>query len=210
MYRIYYTVFVIKMKYPDALEKLFSLLHKLPGVGRRTAERYGFDLLLHWSSKEIHELERALDELKTIELCTTCGCLSDAGRCFFCMAEHRKKELLCIVASCKEVFTIERTREFFGVYHVLSGLLSPIDGRGVEKLGLERLYERLKQGVIKEVILALDSSLEGDATSLYLKEELSSFSVKVSRLAFGIPVGSSLEYVDGGTLARALSARGPV
>src|SRR5262249_28650463 len=108
----------------------------------------------------------------------------------------------------KEVFTLENTREYAGLYHVLSGLLSPLDGRGEEKLNFAKLAQRLASGQICEIILALDSSLEGDATCLFLKEKLSKYPVKVSRLAFGIPVGSSLEYVDGGTLARALVARG--
>ncbi len=195
------------MQYPASLVRLFSLLHKLPGVGRRSAQRYAFDFLLHWEQSEIKELQQALEDLTHIDMCAICGCLCEFEKCLFCSNEKRKNEQLCVVASAKEVFTIEQTREFFGMYHVLSGLLSPIDGQGVEQLGLEKLFSRLEQGTIKEVILALDSSLEGDATSLFLKEELSRFPITVSRLAFGIPVGSSLEYVDGGTLARAFSAR---
>jgi recombination protein RecR len=198
------------MQYPKSLEKLFSIFHKLPGVGRRTAQRYAFDLLLHWNESDIEELRHVLQDLKKIEMCETCGCLSDLNACFFCTNKQRRADVLCIVASPKEVFTIESTKEFLGTYHVLSGLLSPLDGRGVEKLGLDKLFTRLQSGVVKEVILALDSSLEGDATSLFLKEKLECFPVHVTRLAFGIPVGSSIEYVDGGTLARALVARGPV
>ncbi|MBS0655450.1 MAG: recombination protein RecR [Verrucomicrobia bacterium] len=198
------------MQYPKSLERLFSIFHRLPGVGRRTAQRYAFDLLMHWDAKEIEELTAALQELKNIGICETCGCLSETGHCLFCTDAERRSDVLCIVASPKEVFTLENTREFYGTYHVLSGLLSPLDGRGVEKLGLDRLFARLEKGTIKEVILALDSSLEGDTTSLFLKEQLHQFPVTVSRLAFGIPVGSALEYVDGGSLARALAARGPV
>lgn len=195
------------MQYPKSLEKLFSVFHKLPGVGRRTAQRYAFDLLLYWKEHDIEELRQALQELKNIELCDVCGCLAESNQCHFCASQERQTDILCVIASPKEVFTIENTKEFSGIYHVLSGLLSPLDGRGVEKLGLEKLFARLQTGTIKEVILALDSSLEGDATSLFLKEQLESYPVTVSRLAFGIPVGSSLEYVDGGTLARALASR---
>jgi recombination protein RecR len=194
------------MQYPKSIERLCSLLHKLPGVGRRTSERYAFDLLLHWSEKERLDLQRALTELSGVGFCQTCGSISE-GACSFCQNPARRQDQLCIVASPKEVFTLEQTREYSGLYHVLKGLLSPLDGRGEEALGLESLFARIKTQDVKEIILALDSSLEGDATCLFLKEELKVFPVSVSRLAFGIPVGSSLEYVDGGTLARALSAR---
>ena len=180
------------MHYPKNLEKLFSLLNKMPGVGRRTAQRYAFDLLLHWSENERQQLQEALVALKQIQLCSVCGSLQEM-HCHFCDNPQRKSDVLCIVGSPKEVFTIEQTGEFFGKYHVLNGLLSPLDGRSEETLGLERLIARIKANAIKEVILALDSSLEGDATALFLKEELKGFNVNVSRLAFGIPVGSSLE-----------------
>jgi recombination protein RecR len=195
------------MQYPQNLERLFSFLRRLPGVGRRTAERYGFDLLLHWSKEEINGLSAALESLETIACCEVCGCLKDHAHCLFCFSPRRTKELLCIVASPREVFTIEQTGEFRGVYHVISGLLSPLDGRGAQEIGLEKLIARLQEGEIKEVIVALDSSLEGDTTALFLKDELSRFPITVSRPAFGIPVGSALEYVDGGTLARAFVAR---
>lgn len=196
------------MQYPRRLEKIFSLLQRLPGVGRRTAQRYAFDLLLNWPEKSLHELKLALDDMKELMLCQTCGCLADEEVCLFCENLARRQDQLCIVGSAKEVFTLESTREFTGLYHVLAGLLSPLDGRGEEKLDLPKILRRLASGQILEIILALDSSLEGDATCLFLKEKLASYPVKVSRLAFGIPVGSSLEYVDGGTLARALVARG--
>jgi recombination protein RecR len=114
---------------------------------------------------------------------------------------------LCVIASLRDAFTIEETREFFGGYHVLGGLLSPLDGKGPELLGIEKLRARIKTDGIEELVIALDSTLEGDATALYLKNALSNLPIKISRLAFGIPLGSSLDYVDGGTLARAFSAR---
>lgn len=195
------------MQYPKRLEKIFSLLQKLPGVGRRTAQRYAFDLLLHWSERSRHELKLALDELQDVKLCETCGCLVDEHACLYCSNPMRRNDQLCIVSSPKEVYTIEGTREFTGLYHVLPTLLSPLDGRGEEKLQFAKIGSRISSGAIREIILALDSSLEGDATCLFLKDRLASFPVSVSRLAFGIPVGSSIEYVDGGTLARALASR---
>jgi len=195
------------MHYPKNIERLVRLLQKLPGVGRRTAERYGFDLMLHWTNESRLELGALIETLDQIRFCPTCKCLSEES-CPFCDNPHRRQDVLCIVGSVREVFTIEQTREFTGLYHVLDALLSPLDGRSEEQLGLERLLLRLQSSSITEIILALDASIEGDATSLYLKEVLQQFPVRISRLAFGIPVGSTLEYVDGGTLARALASRG--
>ncbi len=196
------------MQYPQRLEKLFSLLQKLPGVGRRSSQRFGFDMLLHWQERELYELAHALQEVKKVTLCSECGSLADDATCLFCQNPVRKRDILCVVGSPREVYTLESTREFSGLYHVLPTLLSPLDGRGEEKLNLPKLISRIQKGQIRELILALDSSLEGDATCLFIKEKLQSLPIKISRLAFGIPVGSSLEFVDGGTLARALSARG--
>jgi len=197
------------MRYPAAIEKLMNLLSKLPGVGRRTAERYAFDLLLTWEEGELKKLSELVSRVKQeVQSCPCCGALTDEAACLFCSNESRRQDVLCVVSTPREIFSIENTREYRGLYHVLGGLLSPLDGRGAEALQLHRLTTRLQEGAIKEVILALDSTLEGDTTSLFLKEELEAFYVKVSRLAFGIPVGSSLEYVDGGTLARAFSGRG--
>ncbi len=196
------------MQYPQRLEKLFSLLQKLPGVGRRSAERYGFDMLLHWPEHYLHELAHALGEVKKVLLCSECGCLADDTLCLFCKNPTRRQDVLCVVGSPKEVYTLESTREFTGLYHVLPTLLSPLDGRGEEKLNIPKLLNRIQKHNVRELILGLDSSLEGDATCLYLKERLATLPLKMSRLAFGIPVGSSLEFVDGGTLARALVARG--
>ena len=196
------------MRYPLAIEKLMRLLNKLPGVGRRTAERYAFDFLLGWKDEELCDLQSLLQELKTtITQCSLCGALTDSGSSPFCTDQSRRQDLLCIVGSAREVYALESTREFRGLYHVLGGLLSPLDGRGEEVLELGKITSRIESSEIKEVILALDSTLEGDTTSLFLKQHLEPFTVKVSRLAFGIPVGSSLEYVDGGTLARSFLGR---
>lgn len=196
------------MQYPQRLEKLFSLLQKLPGVGRRTSQRYAFDMLLHWQDKTLHELAQALSDIKNVLLCSECGCLADEAVCHFCQNPARRHDALCVVGSPKEVYTLESTREFSGIYHVLPTLLSPLDGRGEDKLNLAHLVSRIQKNEVKELILAIDSSLEGDATCLFIKEKLSSLPIKISRLAFGIPLGSALEFVDGGTLARALAARG--
>lgn len=196
------------MKYPYALERLIRSLAKLPGVGRRTAERYAFDLLLHWKEHEIGELGLSLTDLKnSISDCEICHCIAEKGHCLICNDTTRKRHVLCVVSTPREVFTIENTKEFHGLYHVLGGLLSPLDGLGEDELGFSELKNRIRLGGIQEVIIALDSTLEGDTTALYLKEELAPLGTKIYRLAFGIPVGSSLEYVDGGSLARALSGK---
>lgn len=196
------------MKYPNAIEKLVKSVQKLPGVGRRTAERYAFDFLLEWENEELSEFAAYLTEVQSaVRKCTLCGALTDATDCHFCADQTRRRDLLCVVSAPREVFSIESTREFRGLYHVLGGLLSPLDGRGDEILELHKLTSRLQSQEIKEVVLALDSTLEGDTTSLYLKQQLEAYPVTVSRLAFGLPVGSSLEYVDGGTLARAFLGR---
>ncbi|HXF29187.1 MAG TPA: recombination mediator RecR [Chlamydiales bacterium] len=196
------------MKYPRVLEQLIRLMQKLPGVGRKTAERYAFDLVLSWQPDELSQLSHLLIQAKAeIRRCNVCGALTDEVDCLFCSDTTRTKDVLCIVSSPREIFHMEATREFRGLYHVLGGLLSPLDGRGEEVLELPRLTARLENQNIKEIVLALDSTLEGDTTALYLKRALESYPVQVSRLAFGIPVGSSLEYVDGGTLARAFMGR---
>jgi recombination protein RecR len=196
------------MKYPLPIEKLMRALQRLPGVGRRTAERYAFDLALDWEKEELDLLQGALSDAKEhLTTCPICGALKDGQECFFCQDTRRRKDLLAIVATAREVFALEATGEYRGQYHVLGSLLSPLDGRGDERLRMAPLFSRLQKGEIKEVVFALDSTLEGDATALFLKEQLEPFSLSISRLAFGIPVGSSLEYVDGGTLARAFLGR---
>ena len=192
------------MKYPSYLNRLIDSLRTLPGVGGRTAERFAFQMLT-WSDAKLQELSGVIGGLaEAIAHCPTCGCLMEE-RCDYCDGEKRESNILCIVGSPKDVFAIEETGEYRGFYHVLDGLLSPLEGRGAEVLRLDRLAPRLDQ--MKEAIIALDSTVDGDATALYLKRELEHHQVHVSRLAFGLPMGSPLDYVDGGTLARAFSGR---
>jgi recombination protein RecR len=198
------------MKLPQSLENVIHLLQKIPGVGRRTAERYAFDLALTWTNSDHEQLKSALTALKqSLSTCPECGALIEKHICQFCSDLTRSKSHLVIVASAKEIFSLEKTNEYRGLYHVLGATLSPLDGRGEERLHVNLLQQRIRNLGVKEVILALDSTLEGDATALFLKEKLGSEPVKISRLAFGIPVGSSLDYVDGGTLARSFAGRLP-
>jgi recombination protein RecR len=196
------------MRYPNHLIKLIETLKRLPGVGNKSAERFAFHLL-GWKSDHLKEMADTILAIpEKLRYCSECGCLRGEESCFFC-GEHRiSKKSLCVIASARDAFSIEETQAYKGLYHVLGVLLSPLDGIGPEKLNLNKLKNRIELHGIEEVILALDSTVEGDATSLYIKQELGENRLQISRLAFGVPVGSSLDYVDGGTLAKALSARG--
>jgi recombination protein RecR len=195
------------MRYPDHLSKLIQILKQLPGVGNKSAERFAFHLL-NWSAAHLQEFGNIVQKIPcNIKECPLCGSLMGEEGCLFCNQPSRDKNLLCVIASPREVFAIEETREFRGLYHVLGGVLSPFDARGPEHLTLDKLKQRLDLGEIKEIVLAFDSTLEGDATALFLKQELLPYSLYISRIAFGIPIGSSLDYVDGGTLARAFLGR---
>jgi recombination protein RecR len=195
------------MKYPKHLIKVIEVLKRLPGVGSKSAERYAFQLL-EWKPEYLAEMAEAIRTIpEKLKHCEECGCLRGEEPCTICVEPRISSGSMCLVSSSKDALSIEETRQYKGLYHVLGGLLSPMDGIGPEKLQLPKLKERMQKLNIQELILALDSTLEGDATSLYLKRELSHFPIKISRLAFGIPMGSSLDYIDGGTLARALSGR---
>jgi recombination protein RecR len=179
----------------------------MPSVGTRTAERFAFEFL-RWKPAQLTELGQLLTELPSkIIACTTCSCLTEEGSCRFCAAIDRDTTSLCILSSPRDAYAIEETRSFRGLYHVIEHLLSPLDGRHAASLRIDRIEQRIAQHGIKEIILAFDSTLEGDTTALYLKQQLSKHSLSISRLAFGIPIGSNLEYIDSGTLAKALSGR---
>lgn len=196
------------MKYPSHLLKLIEVLRRLPGVGSKSAERFAFQIL-SWPKEHLEEMAAIIAETpKNLQHCKACGCLTNRDACAFCTDSSRTSKILCVVANARDVFAIESTREHYGHYHVLGDLLSPIAGVGPEQLRLGRLKERIISLGIEEILIALDSTLEGDATALYLKQDLAPFNVNISRLAFGLPMGSSLDYVDGGTLAHALATRG--
>ncbi len=198
------------MKYPSELMTLITFLRKLPGIGFKTAERFAF-ALLEWKETDLKNLASHISTLKEkIRHCKTCYCMVDTEHCPFCENPKRNQEQICVLASAKDVFSIEETRVYSGLYHVIGSLLSPIEGKGTKDLRLEELKARIKSHGIQEVIIALDSTLEGDTTSLFFKEELQNLVPKVSRIAFGLPLGSCLDFVDGGTLARALLAKQPI
>lgn len=194
-------------KYPLPLQQLISILKLLPGVGTKTAERFAFQLLT-WPEESLSQFSTLIATIKReVPHCPTCQCLSSASGCEFCDLTRRNPDLLCIIGSPKDAYAIEETHTYKGLYHVLGALLSPLDGRGVDQLNLSNLFQRLADLPPREVIIALDSTLEGDATSLYLKEKIAQLGITVSRLAFGLPMGSPLEYVDESTLSRAFVGR---
>lgn len=199
------------MKYPKHILSLIDIMKRFPGVGNKTAERYIFQML-DWQPGQAKEMAQAiLTFSEKIAFCEECGCMKhDNNTCIFCLDERTTSGVLCVIASPKEAYAIEATGEYRGLYHVLGGLLSPMDGIGPEKLKLDQLKTRLQQDHIKEIVICLDATLEGDATALYLKKELTPLGKTISRLAFGLPMGSSLDYIDGNTLARALSGRSSI
>lgn len=192
---------------PQELQSLISHLKKISGVGTKTAERFAFELM-GWPQDELRQLGELLQALQEkVPSCPTCGCLSDRDQgCPFC-ASSRDHSLLCIVASPRDAYAIEETHAYRGLYHVVEHLLSPLDGKHIASLGLERIEQRMIAMPIKEIVIAFDSTLEGDTTALYLKKHLTRFGVPLTRLAFGMPIGSALEYIDTGTLSRSLMGR---
>lgn len=194
-------------KYPSNLVQVIAFLKKFPGVGTKTAERFAFQFL-NWQEDDLLAFSTLLAEIKKkITKCPNCCCLADNDICPFCHSSERDKTQLCIIASPRDAYSLEETGAYRGLYHVLGGLLSPLNGRTPEHLNLKHLKKRVTSEQIKEIIIALDSTLEGDTTSLFLKEQIQGWGFPVTRLAFGLPIGSSLDFVDGGTLARALVGR---
>lgn len=194
---------------PEPLQRLILALERLPGVGPKTASRLAF-FLLKAPEQVSNELAEALKELrKATGICQTCFniTLVDRTQCDICADPHRDEHIICVVEDPMDVLAIERASAFQGKYHVLHGALSPIEGIGPENLRMRELEERVKKGNISEVIIATNPSMEGDATALYLKRQLSDFNVRVTRLARGLPVGGDLEYTDQTTILRALAGR---
>ena len=198
----------VPMRYPAAFDRLVACFTRFQGIGRKTSERLVFDILTRWDEEAVQEFAQALLALPHgIVMCPDCRVHIEALPCPFCCEERRKSGAMCIAATSKDVYAIEATGQFPGVFFVLGTLLSPLDNRGVERMNLDRLKHRIALEGVTEAIFALDSSLEGDATVSFLQEELAGFQLKLSRLAAGVPVGTSLEFVDRGTLSRAFSGR---
>ncbi len=189
------------------LARLIEQFERLPGIGRKTAQRLAF-YVLNLPEKEAKKFADAILEAKEkIHCCRVCQNLTDGDVCPICANEGRDRRVICVVEDPRDVMAFERTREYHGVYHVLHGAISPMEGVGPEQLRIKELLNRLSQGEIDEVIMATNPTVEGEATAMYVSRLLKPFGVKVTRLAYGIPVGGDLEYADEVTLSRALEGR---
>lgn len=195
------------MQYTKPLARLIEHFQKLPSVGPKSAQRMAFQIL-KMSNEDVEKFAAALIEAKqTIKYCETCFNISADDPCEICANTNRDRSVICVVCEAKDLIAIEKTNEYKGVYHVLQGLISPLDAIGPEDLKLKELVERVAKDDVKEVILALNPSVEGEATSMYIARILKPFNIKISRIAFGLPIGGELEYVDELTLTRALEGR---
>ena len=187
------------------LEKLVSELSKLPGIGRKSAQRLSF-YFLKQSKSEVEELARTLIEVKDkIISCKTCFNFTEISPCSICSSKHRNRSVICVVEEPTDLLAIERSGEYKGLYHVIGGVISPLDGIGPEDLHIKELLNRLDS--VEEVIIATNPSIEGETTTLYLQREIKKQNIKVSRIARGIPMGSALEHADQVTLVRAFEGR---
>ena len=192
-------------QYPEPANKLIDQLSQLPGIGRKTAQRLAF-YILKSDDAYIGSLSSAIIHIKkNILFCDNCGIMSERNICHICKDTDRTDNIICVVEQPQDIYAFEKTNSFKGEYHVIGGVLSPLDGIGPDDLNLEKLYGRVKSGM--EIIIATNPSIEGDTTSLYLAKILEKLGAKVTRLARGLPVGGNLEYMDELTLARAIEGR---
>jgi recombination protein RecR len=192
----------------SAIDELASELAKLPGIGRKTATRLTY-FLLKQPPEAVTRLAAVIQSVsERVRPCSVCGNLGETDPCMICEDPRRDRELLCVVEEASDIGAIERTGEYRGLYHVLGGHLSPLDGIGPEDLRIERLRTRVANGSeVREVILATNPSMEGEVTATYVRGVLESVGVQITRIALGLPVGGDLEYADGMTIAQALAAR---
>lgn len=195
--------------YADWMGQLIEALIRWPGIGRRSAERIVF-YLLRASKQEVVQLASLLTAVKeNVFFCEVCHNFSDRTVCHICSDPGRDRGIICVVEDPKDVIAIEKTGTYVGLYHVLLGVLSPLEGVGPDEIQIRGLLNRLKKGKVREIILATNPNTEGEATALYLADVLKSFPLKVTRIARGVPVGSHIEYTDQATLSRALEGRLP-
>ena len=195
------------MIYPKSIATLIEQFQKFPSVGPKSAQRMAFHLL-RMPMEEIEKFAKAIiDAKQNTHTCEICFNLSATSPCEICSSTSRDRSTICVVAETKDLIAIEKTNEYKGLYHVLQGLISPIDGIGADDIRIKELLNRLTDETVTELILALSPSVEGEATSLYLSRLVKPFGIKVSRIAFGLPVGTDLEFADEITLAKAIEGR---
>ena len=193
--------------YAKPLTRLIGELSKLPGIGGKTAQRLAFHIM-SLDEMEVESLATAMTTAKReMRYCSCCGNLTDRDPCEICQDPSRDKDVICVVESPRDVFAMERIREYHGLYHVLHGVISPMDGIGPEDINLKELIVRLQDSTVNEVIIATNPNIEGEATAMYIARLIKPTGIKVSRIAHGIPVGGDLEYTDEDTLLIAMEGR---
>ena len=193
--------------FPASFENLIDGFASLPGIGRKSAQRLAFYILSLPQEEAESFAEAVLEAKRSVHTCPVCQNLTDGELCPVCASENRDKSVICVVSEPRDVLSIERSREYRGVYHVLHGALSPMNHIGPDDLRIRELTERVAAGGVEEVIMATNPDTEGDTTAMYISRLLRPFGVKVTRLGFGVPVGSNLEYADDATMLKALEGR---
>lgn len=194
-------------QYPKPLAKLINELSKLPGIGSKSAQRLAFHILA-LEDREAEQLAEAITTAKReMKYCSVCGNLTDEDPCAICSDSSRRKDIICVVESPRDVMAMERIKEYNGLYHVLHGVISPMEGIGPEDINLKSLIQRLQANDVKELIIATNPNIEGEATAMYIARLIKPAGIKVTRIAHGIPVGGDLEYADEVTLLKSLEGR---
>jgi recombination protein RecR len=195
------------MYLPQPIEKLIEGFMRLPGIGPKTAQRLAFHVLT-MNEDHVMDLAKALVRAKRdLTSCSQCGNITDSDPCWICADQKRDRRVICVVQDTKDLLAMERTQEYNGLYHVLHGALSPIEGIGPDELNIPELLQRLADEQVQEMILATNPNIEGEATAMYLAKQVKPFGVKITRIAHGLPVGGDLEYADEVTLSKALEGR---
>lgn len=193
--------------FAPSIARLIDELKHLPGIGQKTAQRLAFHLLRADREEALALADAIRDAKEKIRECSVCNNITDQDPCIFCASSSRDRKLICVVEDATNIQAVEKTRQFSGLYHVLGGALSPLQGIGPDQLKIKSLIERLKGGVVEEIIIATNPTAEGEATAVYLSKLIKPLGVRVTRIAMGIPVGSDLEYADEVTMLKAMEGR---
>lgn len=198
------------MNYPESLNNLINSLKKLPSIGEKSAERLAF-AIMNFDEEEIILFSNSIKDVKSkIKKCSICGNITENDICDICLNEERDKTVICVVEDSKNIITLEKMGTYNGKYHVLNGLISPINGKGPKDIEIDSLIQKVNNNEIKEVIIAISPTLEGETTALYISKLLENTKVIVSRIAYGIPMGADMEYLDPMTLSMALNNRNKI
>lgn len=195
------------MNFIAPVSKLIDEFSKLPGIGRKTAQRLAFHVLSMREDQAFNLANAIVEAKRKTKFCSVCFNITDVDPCIYCTSEKRDQSTICVVESSRDVVAIEKTREYKGLYHVLHGAISPMDGIGPDDIKIKELLQRLSNHEVKEVIVATNPTIEGEATAMYISRIISPLGVEVSRIAHGIPIGGDLEYADEVTLSKSLEGR---